>query len=166
MRITKPFYMGQCDVTVGQFKKFIAETGYTTEAEWTGPVRNDEERADRACFGTGGWGYNAQTGMCEDRDPKYNWRNTGFPQTDDHPVVNVTWNDAVAFCQWLSRKERKDVPLAHQCNGNMPAGPGPIRDTPTATIPSNSPTSPTFRTTLAARSFRTCRKYSCRRTAI
>ena len=49
--------------------------------------------------------------MCEDRDPKYNWLNTGFPQTDDHPVVNVTWNDAVAFCQWLSRKEGKTYRL-------------------------------------------------------
>ena len=37
----------------------------------------------------------------------YTWRNTGFPQTDDHPVVNVSWNDAVAFCDWLSRKEGK-----------------------------------------------------------
>ena len=26
----------------------------------------------------------------------------------------MTWDDAVAFCKWLSRKERKDVPLAHR----------------------------------------------------
>ena len=30
------------------------------------------------------------------------WQNPGFAQSDDHPVVNVSWNDAVAFCAWMS----------------------------------------------------------------
>jgi formylglycine-generating enzyme len=33
------------------------------------------------------------------------WQKTSFEQTDEHPVVNVSWNDAVAFCEWLSKKE-------------------------------------------------------------
>lgn len=38
------------------------------------------------------------------------WRNVrskGVPvsEGDDHPVVNVSWEDAVSFCDWLSRKE-------------------------------------------------------------
>jgi formylglycine-generating enzyme required for sulfatase activity len=33
------------------------------------------------------------------------WRNPGFEQTDEHPAVHVSWNDAVAFCRWLSHKE-------------------------------------------------------------
>ena len=35
------------------------------------------------------------------------WRNPGFKQDPDHPVVNVTWREAEAFCKWLTDKERK-----------------------------------------------------------
>jgi len=35
------------------------------------------------------------------------WRNPGFKQEADHPVVNVTWREADAFCKWLTEKERK-----------------------------------------------------------
>ena len=34
-----------------------------------------------------------------------NWRRLAFAQTDDHPVVCVSWRDAVAFCNWLSERE-------------------------------------------------------------
>src|SRR5262249_6798212 len=41
----------------------------------------------------------------------YSWRNTGWKQTDDYPVVNITWNDALAFCKWLSEKEKREYRL-------------------------------------------------------
>lgn len=90
VRITKPFYLGIHEVSVGQFKQFVDETCQGSESERDG---------------TGAWGYNAQIAYFEGRRPEYSWRNPGFPQTASHPVVNVTWNDANAFCQWLSRKE-------------------------------------------------------------
>ena len=40
------------------------------------------------------------------------WRGPGFRQGADHPVVNVSWNEAVAFCKWLTDKERKEGVLA------------------------------------------------------
>ena len=35
----------------------------------------------------------------------------GYDQTDAHPVVNVTWNDAKSFCTWLGKKNQTDVTL-------------------------------------------------------
>ena len=45
----------------------------------------------------GGWGYNAGTGKMEGRERRFNWRNPGFAQADDQPVLDVTWHDAVEF---------------------------------------------------------------------
>jgi len=44
----------------------------------------------------------------------YNWKNPGFAQGPNHPVVGVNWEDAVAFCKWLTEKERNE--------GTLPVG--------------------------------------------
>jgi formylglycine-generating enzyme required for sulfatase activity len=38
-------------------------------------------------------------------DPGASWEAPGFVQTDEHPVVGVSWEDAQAFCKWLSEQE-------------------------------------------------------------
>ncbi len=39
------------------------------------------------------------------------WKNPGFEQTDNNPVVFVSWQNAVDFCNWLSKKEGKQYRL-------------------------------------------------------
>jgi formylglycine-generating enzyme required for sulfatase activity len=46
-----------------------------------------------------------------EKDGKVMWTSTGFEQTEDHPVVNVSWNDASAFCEWLSQQEGQQYRL-------------------------------------------------------
>jgi formylglycine-generating enzyme required for sulfatase activity len=96
VEITRSFFMGIHPVTVGQFGEFVRIKGYETEAEKDGE---------------GGWGWNDTFGKFEGRKPIYSWKTTGWTQTAAHPVVNVTWNDAVAFCDWLSQQEGKKYRL-------------------------------------------------------
>jgi formylglycine-generating enzyme required for sulfatase activity len=94
-RLTRDYYLAIHHVTVGQFRRFVKDAGYKTEAETTGK---------------GAEGFDA-TMRWVAKKPEYNWTNPGFEQRDDHPVVCASWNDAVAFCQWLSKKEGKTYRL-------------------------------------------------------
>ncbi len=103
VRITKDFYIGATEVTVGQFRRFVRASGYVPES---------------ITDGTGGYGFNAdhmasgaRGEQFEGRNVRYSWTDPGFAQTDSHPVVNVTWRDAQAMAQWLSRTEGRTYRL-------------------------------------------------------
>ena len=97
VRITKPFLLGVYEVTFKQYREFVKASGYKTDAERDG---------------TGGWGFDAKSPDSPyRRKPEFNWSNNGFADIDDHPVFNVSWNDAVAFCAWLSKQEGKTYRL-------------------------------------------------------
>lgn len=40
------------------------------------------------------------------RDTGRQWPSVGFNQTSEHPAVNISWNDATAFCEWLTKREK------------------------------------------------------------
>lgn len=65
---TNGFWLGRTEVTLAQFRRFMAATGYVTDAEQA----------------TNRW----------------TWKKPGFPQADDHPVVWLSWNDALGYARW------------------------------------------------------------------
>ena len=90
--MSSPFYMGVTEVTRGQFAAFVADSGYKTTAEKEG------------------WAY-AYDGRNWGKVTGASWRKVGFQQTDTHPVVCVSWDDATAFCTWLKGKTGRSVQL-------------------------------------------------------
>jgi formylglycine-generating enzyme required for sulfatase activity len=48
------------------------------------------------------------------------WRDPGFPQGRDHPVVKVTWQEAIDFCAWLTKREQQAGKLAGDAAYRLP----------------------------------------------
>jgi formylglycine-generating enzyme required for sulfatase activity len=92
---SKPFRISVCEITVGQFREFVEATGYKTEAERSGE---------------GGWLVSRSSSFGK-LDPSFIWSNPGYPLSDNLPVTMVSYNDAVAFCQWLSERDQKTYRL-------------------------------------------------------
>lgn len=99
------FFLSKYPVTVRQFGEFIRESGYVTDSE----------------RGNGGPGHTAYGSWIaiDGKDiflKTATWRCNSIGELRDSsdlnfPVVHVTWNDATAYCKWLSKKENKPYRL-------------------------------------------------------
>jgi len=94
-QILTAFAIGQNQITVGDFKHFINETKYVTEAE-----------SEEGCA--------AFTDGTPQYDSVLNWRNPGFKQSDDHPVVCVSGKDSQAYLKWLSKTTARNYRLPNE----------------------------------------------------
>ncbi len=84
------------DVRVKDFKAFVDATGYDA----TGGMYSIKGRT------LGQYGAT--------------WKSPGFKQTGDHPVVGVNWEDAMAFCKWLTKKEQAEGRLGANQSYRLP----------------------------------------------
>jgi CubicO group peptidase (beta-lactamase class C family)/formylglycine-generating enzyme required for sulfatase activity len=87
-QVTRPYYLAEHEVTVGQFRSFVEATGYRTEVEEGG-------RGGLVWTDEGKWEHRRGA----------TWRDHDMAPSDDYPVTQVTWTDAARFCEWLSQKE-------------------------------------------------------------
>jgi len=83
--INYTFTIGKYDVTQDEYAEFVSETHRPEPASC---ITQDA---------SGQW----------DDTKGHNWHDPGFPQTGRDPVVCVSWDDAQAYVQWLSKKTGK-----------------------------------------------------------
>lgn len=82
----RPFMAAERELTVGEFRRFVRDTGYLTAAERVGGA------------------YILLDGLFSFA-PGASWKAPGFSQADDEPVLCVSWEDAVEYCVYLSLRE-------------------------------------------------------------
>ena len=80
----KKFALGKTSVTRAQFAAFVIETKYDAGSE---------------CF-------TFEDGTWQPHNGR-NWQNPGHVQYDNHPVACISWNDAKAYADWISKKTGK-----------------------------------------------------------
>jgi len=90
--IRRAYYMGVTEVTVEQFRLFVEQTGYVTDAQKQGWAFSPTDM---------GWRF----------EYLVDWHWPGYAQTDREPVVCLGRSDAQAFCRWLSEKTGRTLRL-------------------------------------------------------
>lgn len=93
VRISEGYWMGVTEVTIEQFRAFTQASGYRTEAEqnsWNGMM--------------------IFTGNTWEEAPRRSWKDR-FADNSQNPVIGISWNDAVAFCEWLTNRKRREGKL-------------------------------------------------------
>src|SRR5262245_58418264 len=112
------FAVSRFEITRRQFETFVAETNYKQpnfEGCWEPYGRPDASGTD------------ARRNMGRpNKAPNLSWTDPGFPQTPDHPVVCVSYDDTMAYLQWLSTKTGRQYRLLSESEWSYLASEGTL----------------------------------------
>jgi hypothetical protein len=83
IRVAQHLWACSTETRVGDFEEFVNESNY-------------DAREGMYSVAANGW-----------RQAGFWWKNPGFAQTREHPVIGLNWADAARFCEWLTGHERR-----------------------------------------------------------